>query len=769
VRSLRHPFGGKHRYLRAPRGAYDRPKRPKRRHQFHMHPRRRVEVTTALASPEERSSRPNLRLHLVGLLVLCLFAVLGLRLWTLQVINQKSYAAAVTGNALRITTIPPPRGQIVDRNDTVLVGNATQQEIVLSRAEAAQHPVSIGQVAALVGVTPKTVRAALNDPQYSPYEPVPVLQNAPAATVQYLEAHQSAYPGVSVQSVTARSYPSYAGIPSGQLGTHVLGYVSPITGAELKALPNQGYTQSSQIGQSGLEAQYEPYLRGVAGRQALEVNAQGNVVGVASSKRPVQGDTLVTHIDAGLQAYVQQALQADILADRATPDPATGQLPLATNGAAVVLDAQTGAVLAMASFPNYDLNEWVGGISQAQYQALNAPCQTGGPNAACPLNNNAIQGLYTPGSTFKLITATAALQDGLITPTTQINDPGFFTIPGCTSGCTFHDADNGSQGPITIPTAITVSSDVFFYNLGVDFWEQRNVFGLDPIQNMAAEYSLGEKTGIDLPNEVAGQVDSPQLDARLHQLYPKAYPYGNNWTAGNNLELAFGQGGTVITPIEQAVAFATFANGGTRYAPQVGAAVVSPQGKLVKAFPPKVVGHVTYSPANYAAMLQGFEGVINQNGGTAYGTFQQYASPQALAMNLAGKTGTADVNTGEPNAWFVSFGPNPNPKYVVVAVVSQAGYGASAAAPAVASIWNYLATNPVGPLQLPSATKQPSTTLKPINPPAVPNASTTTTVPGTTTTTTAPGTPAPAPATPAPAPAPSTTTTTTAAKTRTSG
>ncbi len=735
-RSLRHPFGGKHRYLRAPKGAFERPKRPSRRHEFHVRPRRRVEVTTALASPEERTSRPNLRLHLVGVIVLILFAVLGLRLWTLQVIDQRTYAAAVTGNALRFTTIPAPRGDIVDRNDTVLAGNTTEEEIVLSRAEAAQHPASIGQVAALVGVSPKQVKAALDNPQYSPYEPVPVLENAPPATVQYLESHQSAYPGVSVQSVTVRSYPPYDAIASGELATHVLGYVGPITGAELKAHPGAGYTQSSQIGKSGLEAEYEQYLRGVDGRQVLEVNAQGNVVGVLRTKHPVQGDTVVTNIDANLQAYVQQALEQDILADRQSVDPTTGQHPAATNGAAVVLDAQTGAVLAMASYPTYSLNEWVGGISEAQYQALLAPCQAG-PNAGCPLDNNAIQGLYTPGSTFKLNTATAALNDGLITPQTLINDPGSFTVPNCQGQCTFNDADNGSQGPINVTTALTVSSDVFFYNLGYDFYEHQSLYGEDAIQNVAAQYSLGEKTGIDLPDEVAGEVDSPQLDLHQYEVDPKAYPYGKYWEPGNNVELAFGQGETVITPIEQAVAYATFANGGTRYQPQVAAAIVSPQGKVVKTFAPKVVGHISYSPADYAAMLQGFEGVINNPGGTAYGTFQSDASPQALALNLAGKTGTADVQTGEPNAWFVSFGPNPNPKYVVVAVVAQAGYGAQAAAPAVASIWNYLATNPIGGVKLPTATSQPQSVAPPSNPPATPG-STTTSVPGATTTTTPP-------------------------------
>ncbi len=674
-----------------------------------------------MSAPEERSSRPNLRLTLVGLIVLGLFALLGLRLWSLQVVNYKAYAAAVNGNTLRIATVTAPRGDIVDRNDTVLAGNVTEQQIVLSRAEATEHPSSIGEVAALVGKTPKAIKTDLDNPQYSPYEPVPVLNNAPPATVEYVDAHQSQYPGVSVQSVTVRSYPQ-----GGTTANQVLGYVSPITGEELAYLqkvdPKAGYSQSSQIGQAGLEAQYEQYLKGTDGKQYFEVNAQGNVVGTLKTVQPTQGNTLVTNIDLGLQNAVQTALDNDIAADRQSTDPTTGQHPEATNGAAVVMNVNTGAILAMASYPNTnDLNEWVGGISVANYDALNADCpKHGGANAPCPLNNYAIQGTYTPGSTFKLNTATAALQDGLITPSYTYDDNGSYTIPNCTGPCTFTDAPGDNGGDVDLAQALTVSSDVYFYNLGVLFWDQRGTYGETPIQDVAAQYSLGQLTGIDLPDEVEGQVDSPALEQKL-------YPNQVTWTAGYNLEMAFGQGATVITPIEQAVAYATFANGGTRYQPQLGAAVVSQSGKVLKAFAPKVVGHVAISPTNHAAMLQGFEGVINSGDGTANGTFEADASPAVMKMNLAGKTGTADLQTGEPNAWFVSFGPNPNPQYVVLAVVAQAGYGAQAAAPAVAQIWNYLAANPVGAVQLPTATQQPSMIPPATNPPAAAASSTTTT------------------------------------------
>ena len=320
--------------------------------------------------------------------------------------------------------------------------NTPQEEILLSRAEAMQNPAIVGMVAALVGQTPKQVQASINNNQYSPYEPVPVAVGVSQDTVQFLETNQAEYPGVTVQTVAQRTYPQ-----GGTTATHVLGYVGDITSSYLAAHPNDGYTQGSQIGVSGIEAQYEQYLKGVPGRQALSVDASGNVVGTLSSTAPQIGDTVVLNVDNGLQQAVQNDLQAQILADRKTPDQVDGgRLPSAPNGAAIVMNPQNGQVLAMASYPTYDLNEWVGGISSANFTALQ---QSGAEN------NEAIEGQYTPGSTFKLITATAALQDGLIAPTTPYDDTGTFKIQGCPAvgvnndtGCTLHDDPGDSGGAV---------------------------------------------------------------------------------------------------------------------------------------------------------------------------------------------------------------------------------------------------------------------------------------------------------------------------------
>jgi len=473
----------------------------------------------------------------------------------------------------------------------------------------------------------------------------------------------------------------------------------------------------------------------------LEVNPQGQVVGTLKTDPAVSGDNIVTNIDTNLQQVADNALASQIAYVRKVPDSVSHMHRPAPNGAVVVLDAQTGAVLAMSSFPNYNPNIWVGGISNANYAAVSA---TGAQN------NYAIQGQLPPGSTFKLVTATSALQTGLISPTYSFDDKGTFTAPDCTGpDCTLKD-DVGDTpfGPINVSTALTVSSDTFFYNIGAMYWDSRGQYGSTPIQDTAALYGFGKPTGVDLPNEDQGVVDSLAVRTELHAKYPKAYPYAPTWYTGDNMELAFGQGATIVTPLQEAVAYATFANGGTRYAPQVASAIVSPDGKVVKRIAPQVTGKVTYSPANYAALLAGFTGVVDQSSpaGTGYSDFVGSGWNQA-AFPLAGKTGTASLigpngQDEEPVSWFVGFGPVPNSQYVVVCEINQGGYGADAAAPVVRNIFNYLATHPVGAAAIPPA-EATTRSLTPLTLPATTSAgaTTTTTTPGsaTTTATTAPG------------------------------
>lgn len=683
-RTLRHPFKGPRHYLRPEKGRNPRRKKTKQPRMRQS----RFSVEAIMEAPDTTASRPGLRLRITGLIVVALFALLGLRLWTLQVLQAPAAAQAVAANQIRVVPIEPTRGLILDRYANPLVNNEVVEQITLSRVTAAQHPEVVGRLAALIGQTTAQVEATIADPRFSLYKPVPVMTNAPLTDILYIKEHQSEFPGVSSVATTQRNYPQSEITGQAQTGypaEQVLGYVGTINSTELASRTSQGYQAGDPFGQAGLEYQYESELRGTPGQQQLEVNPEGQVVGTLKTTPAVPGDNLVTNIDTNLQQVVDNALATQILYVRRTPDPVGGKPRPAPNGAVVVLDPQNGAVLAMSSYPNYDPNVWVNGFpSTASYQAFQS---TGAEN------NYAIDGLYAPGSTFKLVTATSALSTGLITPTTDFDDTGSYTAPDCTGpDCTLKD-DVGDRpfGEINVTTALTVSSDAFFYAIGAEYWDARNQYGDTPIQDQAAEYGYGLTTGIDLPNEDSGLIDSLAVRTKLHAQYPKGYPDAPTWYTGDNMELAFGQGSTVVTPLQQAVAYSTFANGGTRYAPEVVAAVVSPSGKVVKRIAPKVTGRVTYTPQEYAAMLEGFEGAVNEPNGTAYTAFQGLNFPGGLA----GKTGTASVTGEEPTSWFVGFGPTAtDPQYVVVSVINQGGYGADASAPVVRQIFAYLANHP---------------------------------------------------------------------------
>ncbi len=691
-RSLRHPIKGSRLYLRPskPRTTHRKQARQPKLRQS------RFSVDAVLDAPDTRAARPGLRLRVTGIIVAGLFALLGLRLWTLQVLQAPAAAHAVSANQIRSVAVEPTRGLILDRYGNPLVNNQVVEQITLSQVAAEQHPEVVGRLAALIGQTTAQIDATMSDRRFSPYKPVPVLDKAPLSDILYIKEHQDDFPGVSSVQTTERTYPQLE-LPgpaqSGYPAAQTLGYVSTINAAELKARQSQGYQAGDAFGQSGLEYQYETELRGVPGRQQLEVDPHGRVVGTLKSTPAGPGDNLVTNIDTNLQQVADSALASQIATLRNSFDKQcnnnAGCYPAATEGAVVVMDPQTGSVYAMSSYPSYNLAEWVGGLSAAQ----NA--QLFGPTSMEPTLNRAIQGTYTPGSTFKLNTATAALNTALISPSFGYYDSGTFKTPDCqynSTTCVFHDnAGEPTGNTYNVSSALTVSSDDFFYNLGYLFYAKAAQFGQTPIQDQAAAYSLGQLTGIDLPSEVQGRVDSQPERMKLHAANPKAFP-NTTWYTGENIEMAFGQGGTYITPIEQAVAYATFANGGTRYAPQVAAALVSPSGSVVKRFAPQVTGHVPMSPANRQALLTGFEGAVNSSDGTAYGVPGLGTFPGGVA----GKTGTADTVIGkEPTAWFVGWGPTANPQYVVVCVIDQAGYGATASAPVVGQIFNYLASHPV--------------------------------------------------------------------------
>jgi penicillin-binding protein 2 len=659
-----------------------------------------VGIRDLVAAPGDVKSRPERRWFVIGGFFLLLFVLLVGRLYVLQVVDYKKSIAQVAANSLRPSTIPASRGLILDRNGRPLVNNVTTVEIRLSREQAILNPTIKGSLASLTGQSVAQINDDLNNQQYDPYQPAPVLTDAPANVVQYIKLHPIEFPGVSVLNVSRRSYPL-----GGNVGAQVLGYVGPINNYELAAHPHDGYQTDSTIGKTGIESFYEQYLRGHDGTSTIEVNSNGQVIGTLHTTQPKVGDSVVLNIDGGLQKALDGILKNDILHVRQTPDPRSGVLPPAPNGAAIVLDPNTGAVLAMSSYPSYNLSSFVNGLTESTFKQL---LDVGA------FNNYAIQGLYTPGSTFKMITATADMQTGILSPNALIDDTGIFKVPNCRNvvnhGCDFHDDETTGNGEVDLSSALTKSSDYYFYNLGYLFWSQQSKYGQTPIQNVAKEYGLDNYTNVDLPNEVEGRVDSPSVRKILYAEAPKAFPH-YQWYTGDNIEMAFGQGSTALTPIALANAYATFANGGTRYTPEVAAAIINAHGQTVIRYRPRVVGHVSLPPGVRNPILQGLEGVVESPDGTAYSTFHSIVNFSLSSFPIAGKTGTAsNGNQKEPNSLFVGFGPVGHPKYVVLCVIAQGGYGADAAAPVVAETFNYLVAHPIGPVKLKAQLAPPTTT-----------------------------------------------------------
>jgi penicillin-binding protein 2 len=612
--------------------------------------------------------------------VACLFAALFARLWFLQVMNAPKAQAAAANNGVRLIYTQAPRGLIEDRNGHVLVGNVNEPVIEVSRLVAAQNPSMVGRLAPLLGMTVPQLKRAINNLQYSPYVPVPVLPDASPQQILYIQENQNLFPGVQATTMSVRTYS-----PMGKAAGNIVGYVGQISQTQYQRLKVEGYQPGDQIGLAGVEAEYESILRGTPGVQKLEVDSRGNVLTTLSTTQPVPGDDLRLTIDGNIQMIAETALEQGMAAAQHTFDRVTGRNFSAPAGSAVVEDPRNGQVLALATNPTYDPAEFVGGISQANYHALLN-------NPSDPLLDRTIQGQYAPGSTFKLVTATAGLQTGLITPSSVFDDTGSITIGNFVA----HNDNGAAYGDITLPTAITVSSDNFFNTIGLNLWYGRGNFGDDALQNVANEYGLGSPTGVGLPNEASGKIPTPESYVRDHQANPGVFTQAQ-WYPGNSDQVAIGQDEVLVTPLQLANAYAAFANGGNVLVPHLTLAAQNPTTHHVdRTFPTKVVRTINLQPDWRSALLQGFLGAVNNPSGTAYGDFK--GTPLAN-MEIAGKTGTAQVNPPrQATSVFTSFAPASSPRFVVDAFIEDAGYGASVAAPVVREIYDGLFNLPLQPV-----------------------------------------------------------------------
>jgi penicillin-binding protein 2 len=620
-----------------------------------------------------------MRLTILLVVVACLFAALLARLWFLQVVNGPTAQAVAQTNGIRLIYIPAPRGEILDRNGNLLVGNVSQPVIEVSRQVALQNPGMVARLAPLLNMTVPQLQKAIDNVQYSPYAPVPVLRNASPQQILDIQENQSLFPGVQATSVTERYY-----TPMGLAAANVVGYVGQISDRQLSKLKGQGYQPGDQIGLAGVESSYESVLRGTPGVEKVQVDSRGDVLTTLSVRKPIPGLNLRLSIDGNIQMAAETALNQGMVAARHTFDAVTNRYYQAPAGSAVVEDPDTGQIIALATNPTYDPGQFVGGINESAYQALLN-------NPSDPLLDRSIQGQYAPGSTFKLVTATAGLQYGLITPNSYFDDTGHITIGNFVA----HNDNGEAYGEINLPQAITVSSDNFFNTIGLKLWYGRSQYGDDALQNVAKLYGLGAPTGIALPDEAPGKIPTPESYVKDHQADPAVFKEAQ-WFPGNSDQVAIGQDEVLVTPLQLANAYSAFANGGKVMVPQLALDAETAGGKVVQSFPSKVVRTVQLQPAWRAAMLQGFLGVVSNPKGTAYGDF---AGTPLATMDIAGKTGTAQVNPPrQDTSVFTSFAPASSPKWVVDSFVEEAGYGASVAAPVVREIYDALFGLPLQPV-----------------------------------------------------------------------
>jgi penicillin-binding protein 2 len=656
----------------------------------------------------------QVRLSAIGIVAVSLFLVLLMRLWFLQGIDRQEFEAASVSNRLRVIHEEAPRGRILDRNGKVLVDNRTSIVVSLDREPLrAMEPderqelfVDLADTLASFGVPTKLSRIeqAFEDKRYAPQAYVPVAEEVPEQLEMYLLERRDRFPGVEVERTAVRVY------PYGKVAVHLLGYVGEINEQELlerggrvpgatstttttlaDERPLKEYQLGDSIGKTGVERSYEEHLRGIPGKRTIEVNARGELVDVVSFDPPVQGEDLWLTIDIDLQAHAERVLASKIESLRGqvrtnrVGGQAIGVVRLnAPQGSVVVQDPANGQILAMASYPDYPPESVVNGISSAYWEQLNDP------NSGLPLNNWALQGTYAPGSTFKLFTAHAAQRTGLLAGGADvINDPGFYEAENCTgSTCRFRNAGSQPYGRVDLTRSLIVSSDVYYYRIADKFWNRRGEFGETPIQDAAAEFGLGSRTGIPLPGENPGRLPTPEARKAAYDANPELF-LEREWRTGDNINMSIGQGDVLATPLQLANAYATFANGGTRYRPQVAFLVTRaidptrPPGEfgnfeVVRELQPEVEGTVAFDLEQYRQLYEGLAGVTRS--GTAASAFA--ASPTAWPM--AGKTGTAQVNDKADTALFVGFGPaefGQPARYAISVVVPEAGFGGEVAAP----------------------------------------------------------------------------------------
>jgi penicillin-binding protein 2 len=641
--------------------------------------------------------RTTIRLVIIGVVLLVTFVAMYSRLWFLQVLASDEYRVLARENSVRRVDSEPPRGRILDRNGVVLVDNRPSRSVTIDRqaVKGRRRTMVIRRLSKLLHVKGKDLRAELNNVTVSPYKPVSVANDISEGQATAILVRQDRYPGVGIEELPIRSY------PHGKTLAQVLGYVGEISRPELEESETfdgakPPYRAGDLVGKAGIERVYDRALRGRPKIERVVVDSDANIVGRRPGQKQEPGNDLYLSIDIRVQKLVEQALEDGIFAARRAGY-------VAPDGGVVVLDPRNGEVVAMASYPSYNPSILADGITTKEFNRLGAGTETPQDDQ---LVNRSIAAEQAPGSTFKLVTGAAAMALGVATPDTTLPCPPSVTYG--TDRQTFNNWSSSHFGFIQFPTSLEISCNTFYFELG---WQMEVRYGeafgdkTERYQKFQRRMSFDNPTGVDLPYEQDGVVPDWNWCKENEDIgYCSDGAGGQVWYPGYTVNMSIGQGDLKVTPIQMATAYGSVANGGTVWHPRVGLEVRKPptavgeenltggttgKGKLVKRVKPSKANELGLAPREIGVLRQGLEQVVSGPSGTAGAAFGGFPLDE---FPIAGKTGTAQRGeSDESDAWFVSYGPARNPRYVMAVYVERADHGGTTAAPIARQVWEGIA------------------------------------------------------------------------------
>lgn len=596
-------------------------------------------------------TRPRL-LAFAGV-VLVIFFVLAVRLYTMQILEGKSYSTAALENTMRESTTIAPRGRIFDRNGVPLVTNRSTIA-VLAPSSIREDKELVARLAKILNMTSDQVIERASTQKEAALDLRMIAIDVPMESVAYISEHSNEFVGVEVQARAVRQY------PNGTLAAHVLGYTGEISDTDLNSADFADYNPSDIVGKTGAERQFESVLQGVRGRRVMEVDATGKPREIVEEIPPESGQDIKLTIDIEVQRVAEKAL-ADALQDAQKKDFKNAQA-----GSAVAIDITNGEVIAIANLPTYNPEDFIGGISQETWKQFTSK------DSNYPLTNRAIMSMYPPASTFKVITGLTALNYGLATTNTTFTCTGLWKGLGEDWGkwCWKHSG----HGPENLRGSLMDSCDTYYYEIGLRDYET----GKENLQTVSREFSYGSKTGIDLPGEVKGRVPDAKWKAEWNENYPEY----KKWLPGDTVNMVIGQGDLLATPLQVAVSYGGIAEKGKIFKPYVLKEVLDSEAKTVIETKPKIAFEPKVSKNSLNIINNNLRAVVSD--GTAASAFRGFS------VDVAGKTGTAQMTGKDDYAWFVGYAPANNPKYAVVVMVEQGGSGGGIAGPAARQIFAQL-------------------------------------------------------------------------------